>query len=220
MNPSKAFDAVLFDFGGVITTSPFDAFSRYESEHQLPDGFIRSINTINPDTNAWAQFESNRIDSEAFNAAFLAESEQAGHPVPGKDIIALLSGDVRPRMVDVLKTCRQYYQIACLTNNVKNGKGPGMSRDAEKTEVIGGLMMLFDVVVESSKEGIRKPQSEFYLRACAKLSVSPERCVFLDDLGINLKPARALGMTTIKVLNERQAIEDLSTTLGIRFSED
>ncbi len=122
-----SYQAVLWDFGGVITTSPFEAFNRYEAEHGLPLDFIRRINATNPDINAWAQFESSRIGIEEFDRLFLAESRAAGHPIPGRDVIALLSGDVRPRMVEVLRRCKQDFKIACLTNNVRAGHGPGMS---------------------------------------------------------------------------------------------
>lgn len=209
------YQAILWDFGGVITSSPFEAFRRYETERQLPPGFIRGINATNPDTNAWAQFESNRIDIDEFDHLFLEESRRAGHPIPGREVIALLAGDVRPRMVEVLRRVKQRYKIACLTNNVRAGQGPGMSRSEESAASVRAAMALFEHVLESSREGMRKPQPEFYLLACERLGVSPRQVVYLDDLGINLKPARALGMSTIKVVAEDQAIRDLSATLGI-----
>lgn len=212
-----AIKAVLWDFGGVITSSPFEAFKRYETEHGLPTDFIRGINATNPDTNAWAQFEASKVSIEEFDQLFLKESTAAGHPVPGKDVIKLLAGDVRPRMVKVLERCKQDYKISCLTNNVRSGQGPGMSRTPENAAAVQQAMSLFDHVLESSREGMRKPQPEFYLLACERMGVAPSAVVYLDDLGINLKPARKLGMTTIKVLSEDQAINDLSATLGIDF---
>ncbi|MEO1476786.1 MAG: HAD family hydrolase, partial [Pseudomonadota bacterium] len=98
--------AVLWDFGGVLTTSPFEAFSRYEVERGLPKDFIRGINAVDPDTNAWAQFERSEIDTDGFDAAFRAEALARGHDVPGADVLALLSGDLRPRIVDALKACK------------------------------------------------------------------------------------------------------------------
>ncbi len=210
-------DAVIWDFGGVLTTSPFEAFNRYEAEHGLPKDFIRGINATNPETNAWAQFESNAIDLDAFDEAFAAEARALGHHVPGKDVIALLSGDIRPRMVNALRMCGERFKVACITNNVKSGAGPGMARSERKAAAIAEVMALFDLVVESSEEGIRKPNPRIYELTCERIGVQPDRAVFLDDLGINLKPARALGMRTIKVLDEAQAIDELAAHTGITF---
>ena len=210
-------EAVLWDFGGVLTTSPFEAFNRYESERGLPKDFIRGINATNPETNAWAQFESNAIDLDDFDEAFALEAQAKGHEVRGKDVIALLSGDLRPRMVEVLKTCKAKMKVACITNNVKSGSGPGMARSERKANAIAEVMGLFDLVVESSVEGVRKPNPAIYTLTCERHGVSPSGAVFLDDLGINLKPAKALGMQTIKVVTEQQAIEDLSGITGLSF---
>ena len=148
---------------------------------------------------------------------FARESEAAGHRIGGKEVIALLSGQLRPRMVEVLKICKQHYKVACITNNVKAGEGPGMSRDADKAKAVGEVMALFDLVVESSIEGVRKPDPAIYTLTCERLGVDPDKAAFLDDLGINLKPAKALGMATIKVLNETQAIDDLAALTGLTF---
>lgn len=213
MNPS--FRAVLWDFGGVITTSPFEAFNRFEAAHGIPRDFIRTVNATNPETNAWAQFESSQITASQFDVAFESETRLAGHAIRGNTVIDMLSGNVRPRMVEVLKICKQHYRIACLTNNVKAGEGPGMARSVEKAARVKEVMALFDLVIESSKEGVRKPDPRFYLRACERLAIAPSQAVFLDDLGINLKSARELGMTTIKVTNEAQAITDLGQILEL-----
>ncbi|MEM7218903.1 MAG: HAD-IA family hydrolase [Pseudomonadota bacterium] len=209
--------AVLWDFGGVITTSPFEAFNAYEAANGLPTNFIRGINARNPDTNAWAQFESSEIDAATFDERFAAEAEAAGHHVRGKEVLALLSGSVRPRMVKVLETCKAHFKVGCITNNVKSGSGPGMARSSEKAAAVRDVMALFDVVIESSVIGIRKPNPRIYEIACEALGVAPSECAFLDDLGINLKPAHALGMRTIKVLNEAQAIEELAGVTGLSF---
>lgn len=152
-----AIKAVLWDFGGVITSSPFEAFKRYETEHGLPTDFIRGINATNPDTNAWAQFEASKVSIEEFDQLFLKESTAAGHPVPGKDVIKLLAGDVRPRMVKVLERCKQDYKISCLTNNVRSGQGPGMSRTPENAAAVQQAMSLFDHVLESSRKVCANP---------------------------------------------------------------
>lgn len=211
-------EAIIWDFGGVFTSSPFEAFNLLEAEMGAPKDFIRGINAINPETNAWAQFESNSVSMDDFDELFAAESAAQGHRIPGKAVIARLSGTLRPRMVEVLKICKQHFQVACITNNVKAGHGPGMDTDQAKANSVAGVMEIFGLVVESSKEGIRKPNPEIYKRTCEKLAVSPTKCVFLDDLGINLKPAKALGMQTIKVLGEDQAIEELAKVTGLTFA--
>ena len=210
-----AFRAVLWDFGGVLTTSPFEAFNRFERERGLPHDFIRRINTINPDANAWAQFESSRISLDEFDAAFAAEARAHGYDVRGREVVALLAGDLRPRMVAALVECKRHFKVACLTNNVKSGDGPGMAATAARVGEWRRVMDLFDLVLESSREGVRKPQPRFYEIACERLGVNPKEVVFLDDLGVNLKPARAMGMTTIKVVDEAVAIAALEETLGI-----
>lgn len=209
--------AILWDFGGVFTSSPFEAFRALESRLGAPADFIRQTNAINPDSNAWAQFESNSVSLDKFGALFAAESAARGHRIDGKEVIAVLSGTLRPRMVEVLKLCKQHYKVACITNNVKAGAGPGMARDQAKADAVAEVMALFDLVVESSIEGIRKPNPEIYTRTCERLGVACEEAIFLDDLGVNLKPARGLGMQTIKVVTEAQAIDDLAAITGLTF---
>ena len=211
----RNFDAVIWDFGGVITSSPFEAFAQFETANELPRDFIRSINATNPDTNAWALFERSEIDADAFDAAFQAEATARGHNVRGAEVLALLAGDIRPEMVAVLqRLIDEDYKIGCITNNVKTGSGAGMARSKKKAAAVEAVMELFSHVIESSKVGIRKPDPEIYKMACTALDVTPERAVFLDDLGVNLKPARALGMATIKVSGAEQAISELETLLG------
>ena len=211
----RNFDAVIWDFGGVITSSPFEAFAQFETANELPRDFIRSINATNPDTNAWALFERSEIDADAFDAAFQAEATARGHSVRGAEVLALLAGDIRPEMVAVLqRLIDEDYKIGCITNNVKSGSGAGMARSKEKAAAVEAVMELFSHVIESSKVGIRKPDPEIYKMACTALDVTPGRAVFLDDLGVNLKPARALGMATIKVSGAEQAISELETLLG------
>jgi putative hydrolase of the HAD superfamily len=215
----KNFQAVIWDFGGVITSSPFEAFNRYEAAKGLPENFIRSINSTNPDDNAWALFERSEIDAAQFDTAFLQEAEARGHSVRGADVLALLAGDVRPEMVAVLDRLKaDGYRIACITNNVKTGSGAGMARNVEKAEEIQQVLARFEHVIESSVVGVRKPDPAIYLMACDKLGVEPRDCIFLDDLGINLKPARALGMATIKVAAAAPAIEELASLLGHQLS--
>ena len=207
--PNGKLDAILWDFGGVFTTSPFENFNLLEERCGAPRDFIRTLNSVNPTTNAWAQFESNQVSLEEFDELFAKESKLAGHEIRGKDVISMLSGDLRPKMVELLKLCKEQYKVACITNNVKAGRGPGMSSDDDKASKVSKVMELFDDVIESSVEGIRKPNPEIYKLACRRISVEPEKCLFIDDLGINLKPAKQLGMKTIKVLSEAQALKDI-----------
>ena len=204
--------AVFWDFGGVILSSPFEAFNRYESEHGLPRDFIRQVNAQNPDTNAWALLERNQIDPHEFDTLFATESQALGYAVPGADVLALLSGDVRPHMVDALDAViNAGFLTACLTNNVVTRSPEPTARQRE----VAAIMDKFHHVVESSKVGCRKPEPRFYEIACEALQVSPHECVFLDDLGINLKPAAAMGMTTIKVADPTEALRELSEVLSL-----
>ena len=209
------FKAVLWDFGGVITSSPFEAFNRFEADHGLPQDFIRGINATNPETNAWAQLESNQVSVDEFDDLFATEARDKGHEIRGRQVLELLSGDIRPEMVTALKRIKQDHAIGCITNNVNTGEGPGMARSEKKASVIAEIMSLFETVIESSKVGIRKPNPAIYELACKQMGITASEAVYLDDLGINLKPARELGMTTIKVLNAEQAISELEQHLGI-----
>jgi putative hydrolase of the HAD superfamily len=210
--------AVLWDFGGVLTTSPFDSFSRFEKEKGLPDNFIRQINSTNPDTNAWAKFERSDVTLDEFDKLFEIESDALGHAIAGVEIIKLLAGDIRPRMVRALMACRDKFNCTCLTNNVAAGKGPGMTRDASAQAEVMEVMALFNQVIESSKIGLRKPDPRIYEHACAEMGVTADQVVYLDDLGINLKPAAAMGMKTIKVVSEQQALADLEEAVGLTFN--
>ena len=165
-------EAVIWDFGGVLTSSPFEAFNRYEAERGLAKDFIRSINATNPDTNAWALFERSECSLAEFDRLFAEESEAKGCRIPGRDIIELLSGDIRPEMVTALKRCKERAKVGCITNNVSAGEGAGMARSHEKAAAVQEIMSLFDHVIESSKAGIRKPDPRIYEMACEALGVS------------------------------------------------
>jgi putative hydrolase of the HAD superfamily len=212
-----AIEAVIWDFGGVFTTSPFEAFRRYEAERGLPSDFIRRVNSTDPDTNAWARFERSEIDAAGFDALFLDEATRLGHAVRGADVLPLLYGDLRPRVLAALKTCKARFKVGCITNNVTTGHGAGMASSPEKAEAVARIMAEFEVVIESSKAGVRKPDPRIYLMMCEALNVAPEACVYLDDLGINCKPAAALGMTAIKVSTEEQALAELAAATGLAF---
>lgn len=213
----SSIDAVLWDFGGVVTSSPFDAFRRLEQERGLPQDFLRRVNSTNPHTNAWARMERGEIGPDEFDALFREESSALGHPVGGTEVLALLSGQVRPKVVAAIRQVRTRYKVACLTNNMNAGHGPGMAQTSERARAIAEVMELFHLVVESSKTGLRKPEPAFYLHACEQLGIEPQRAVFLDDLGINLKPAAALGMRTIKVGDPDVALAELGALVGMSF---
>ena len=211
-----SFKHVIFDFGGVITSSPFEAFNRMEAERGLPHDFVRRVNSANPDDNAWARFERAEIDAAGFDTAFAAEALAMGYPLDGASVIACLAGDIRPYMVTALDRLKAAgFGVGCITNNVKAGRGAGMARDAEKAAVVEAIMARFDHVIESSKAGVRKPDPRIYQMMCDLFSVDPSACVYLDDLGINCKPAAALGMHAIKVTDGEKALSDLESVLAM-----
>ena len=201
------YKAIIWDFGGVITSSPFEAFNQFEEINGLPKDIIRTINSENPDTNAWAKFESNSITIDVFNDLFLKEAKAKGFDIKGRDIIKLLKGSIRKNMVSFLRELKSDFKLGCITNNVKSSSEE--NNDNETKEA----MSLFDHVIESSIVGIRKPNPEIYMMSCDALKVSPDQCIYLDDLGINLKPARELGMTTIKVIHPEDAIQEVRNLL-------
>ena len=208
-------EAVIWDFGGVLTTSPFEAFARFEKERGLPLDIIRRTNAANHLENAWAKFERAEIDIEAFDRLFAEESATLGAEVRGKDVLPLLSGDLRPEMVKALKRIKARYKTGCITNNLPaNAIGSASGR----TLYIAEVMALFDHIIESAKIGLRKPDPRIYRMMIEALGVDPKRCVYLDDLGVNLKPAREMGMTTIKVANAAQAIAELEAATGLKLS--
>jgi putative hydrolase of the HAD superfamily len=213
-------EAVIWDFGGVFTSSPFEAFNRFEAERGLPKDLIRRINATNHHDNAWALFERNEVDTDRFDQLFLEEATALGHPVRGADVLPLLSGAVRPRMVAALKTCKQHFKVGCITNNVVSMHSPGQEEIQRAAGAMGQIMPLFDAIIESSKAGVRKPDPKIYLMMCELLAVAPESCVYLDDLGINCKPAAALGMTAIKVVDVDQTLTELARATGLTFAAE
>ncbi len=209
-------EAVIWDFGGVITSSPFEAFARFEAEHGLPKDIIRRINTANHLENAWAKFERAEVDIEKFDELFAIESRALGAEVRGKDVVALLSGDLRPEMIEALRRVKASFKTGCITNNLPaNAIGSKGGRSLYIAEV----MTLFDHIIESAKIGLRKPDPRIYQMMVEALGVDPKHCVYLDDLGVNLKPAREMGMTTIKVLSSSQAIPELEAATGLSLRD-
>jgi putative hydrolase of the HAD superfamily len=209
-----AIEAVIFDFGGVLTSSPFEAFTRFETERGLPVDIIRRTNAANHLENAWAKFERAEVDIDAFDRLFAEESRALGAEVRGRDVLPLLQGDLRPEMVEALKRIKAQFKTGCITNNLPaNAIGSMTGRSLYVAEV----MVLFDHVIESAKIGLRKPDPRIYQLMVETLKVDPTNCVYLDDLGVNLKPAREMGMTTIKVANGAQAIAELEAATGLKL---
>lgn len=209
-------EAVIFDFGGVITSSPFDAFARFEAERGLPADIIRRTNAANHLDNAWARFERAEVDLDAFDELFAAESRALGAEVRGRDVLPLLSGDLRPEMVEALRRIKAQFKTGCITNNLPNN---AIGSASGRTLYVAEVMTLFDHIIESAKIGLRKPDPRIYQMMVEALGVDPARCVYLDDLGVNLKPARGMGMTTIKVLSGAQALADLEAATGLTLRD-
>ena len=220
MTARAGIEAVIWDFGGVFTSSPFEAFNRLEAEKGLPKDLVRRVNSTNPDTNAWALFERNEIDAAGFDRLFLEESTALGHPLRGADVLPKLSGELRPRMVAALKACKQHFKVGCITNNVVSTHSPGQDEGQRAAGAMAQVMPLFDAIIESSKAGVRKPDPRIYLMMCELLAVDPKACVYLDDLGINCKPAAALGMKAIKVVDVDQTLADLAAATGLTFDAE
>jgi putative hydrolase of the HAD superfamily len=213
-----AIKAVIWDFGGVFTTSPFEAFNRYEASKGLPKDLIRTINATNPHENAWALFERSEIDAAGFDVKFAEEAQARGHAVRGSEVLPLLSGELRPRVVAALAKCKERFVCACITNNIAGaGHGAGMAATTEKAALVAEVMASFDAVIESSKTGVRKPDPRIYQMMCEMLKLEPAECVYIDDLGVNCKPAAELGMTAIKFVSEEQAMADLGRATGLEL---
>jgi putative hydrolase of the HAD superfamily len=205
-------EAVIWDFGWVFTSSPFEAFARFESARGLPADIIRRTNAANHLENAWAKFERAEVDIDAFDQLFADESLALGAEVRGREVLPLLSGDLRPEMVEALRRVKTKFKTGCITNNLPaNAIGSASGR----TLYIAEVMVLFDHVIESARIGLRKPDRRIYRMMVEALGVDPKRCVYLDDLGVNLKPARDMGMITIKVVNAAQAITELEAATGL-----
>jgi len=219
---ASQFDAVIWDFGGVLTSSPFEAFADFEMRQGIEPGFIRRVNSHNPDHNAWARLERDELSAEGFDLAFALESEALGHRIAGSEILPLIAGTIRPAMVQALRVISETLKTGCITNNFKaistlqtQDSKLSDSKPSFASLYKRDIMYLFDHVIESAIVGIRKPDPAIYKMMTEALDVDPERCIYLDDLGINLKPARAMGMQTIKVTNPSASIDQLSSLLQI-----
>ncbi|MEX2520241.1 MAG: HAD-IA family hydrolase [Paracoccaceae bacterium] len=212
--------AVIFDFGGVFTTSPVANFADYERANDLPERFIGGVIKKRLNDGAFARFERAEIDLDAFDAAFAEESRVMGHAVSGRTLVSLMKLDFRPDMIAALdRIAGAGFLTGCITNNMPGGGAAEWARDAEGRETAARVMARFDHVIESAKAGVRKPEPRIYQMMCEALGVMPEDCVFLDDLGVNLKPAAALGMAVIRVAFDdyRPALDELGALTGLKL---
>jgi len=208
--------AVIFDFGGVITSSPFEAFNRLEAERGLPRDFIRTINATDPDHNAWARMERSEIDVATFDQLFAEEAARAGYRLEGSAVLEVIAGDIRPEMVATLdRLVAEGLRIGCITNNMRGNRGPGMARSERAANDYAAVFARFEQVIESAEAGVRKPDPRIFAMMCERLGVEPGECVFLDDIGVNCKGAASIGIHAIKVTGARQALTELGAVLGL-----
>lgn len=214
------FEAVIFDFGGVFTTSPVLHFAEFERENKLPHRFIGTVIKSNIHDSAFSRFERGEISLDEFDRQFAEETKAAGYEIPGRVLAGLLRVKFYPAMEGALDKIKiAGYKTGCITNNFP---ALGDHRDAQDQVYIQHAQQLytkFDQVIESSKVGIRKPEPEIYQMMCQALQVDANNCIFVDDLGINLKPAKAMGMTTVKVPFEdiTPAIQELENLLNLQL---
>lgn len=203
-----AYRAVIFDYGGVISTSPLLGMRAYCERENVPMDAIRQLFATHD--GAWSKFETNSISREEFVQAFEAEARTNGYTLDGWGFLdAFFAGmSVRPEMIAVARWLRGRYRVGCITNNVQAGDRNPL------------LDELFEVVIESSKVGLRKPDPRIYQIACGELGVRPDEAIFLDDFGVNLKAARELGMGTIKVDETTSAIDELEQLLGVTLPRE
>ncbi|MGP0004693.1 MAG: HAD-IA family hydrolase [Acidimicrobiales bacterium] len=206
-NPETGIRAVLFDYGGVLSESPFEAFARYEADNGLPEGFLRRVNAADHHANAWAQLERGEVSLDEFAALFESEARAAGYSVDAAAVLGLLGGAPRPAMIAAVRRTRERFLVGLATNNFLSARPSGGEAG------VSAVLDLFDEVIESSRLGARKPEPAFFEACCRQLGIEPHEAVFIDDLGVNLKPARQLGMMTIKFVTEEQALGELEAEL-------
>lgn len=209
-----SYQAVIFDLGGVVFPSPFEAFDRYNDERGLPGGFVRSLIRTSSERGAWAALERGELTTAQFHRALEAEADELGERIDAAALMAEVGRGFgpRPAMLRALQHLRTAgLRTAALTNNWGAGEGLDTTGGMHATD-------LFDAIVESSVVGLRKPDPAIYRLTLERLGVHAGAAVFLDDLGINLKPARAMGMATIKVTEPAAALTELGALVGLDLS--
>jgi putative hydrolase of the HAD superfamily len=205
------FRAVIFDLGGVVFPSPFEAFDAYEHDRGLPVGSVRALVRVSSETGAWAALERGELTMAEFHDALEEEANLSGLALEAEALMRRVASGfgARPAMVRAIERLHDAgLKTAALTNNWVGAEG-----DRGVGAAAGALV--FDVIVESAVEGLRKPDPRIYELVLERLGVEPTETVFLDDLGINLKPARAMGISTIKVTDPDAALRELETLVGV-----
>jgi putative hydrolase of the HAD superfamily len=207
-----AYRAVIFDLGGVVLGSPLHAIAAYERESGIPEGFVNRVVVDTGPQGAWSRLERGELAMEAFYAAFEADCAARGHEISGRTLMERVgaAGQPRPAMLEAVRRIRVRELVAtALTNNWVSEDGGGT----------GALRPHFDYFIESSQLGLRKPDPRIYRYASELMGVAAEETVFLDDIGRNLKPARELGMKTLKVDQPDEALAELEAVLGFALGE-
>ena len=203
---------IIFDFGGVITDSPIEGFKKLEKSYGISKGVISSIVMTNPDNNAWAKSERGEIDIQTFIEEFNLEAKKLGYNLNAKEILKQLYGPLRPLMVEKIASLSKNYQLICLTNVLK---GVHVFSPEERKKEVDHVLSFFDKIYESCEIGMRKPEKRIYRYLLDDLKIKPENSVFLDDLGMNLKTAKLLGINTVKVIDPTAALKELDNYLKI-----
>jgi len=208
------FSGVIFDLGGVVLGSPLHAIARYERARGLPAGFINRVVVSSGPGGAWSRLERGELRVEAFLPAFEADCRAAGREIEAGPMMLAIQEESQPRpaMLAAIRALRgRGLRVGALTNN--------WVADEPRDDRIGlELRGHFDAFVESAVVGLRKPDPRIYTMACSELGIAPDRAVFLDDIGANLKAARALGMHTIKVDTPEQALAELGSAVGFALA--
>jgi putative hydrolase of the HAD superfamily len=212
----SAIGAVVFDIGGVVQDSPLHAIARYERERGLPLNAINRVVVAAGEAGAWARLERGELTVQSFCVPFEADCRAHGIAIDGRVLMERIAeaSVPRPRMLEAIRRLRAAgLRVAALTNNWV-ADTPRHGPDGPETARMR-LDRHFDVFVESAVVGVRKPDPRIYSLVCEKLGLPPWRVAFLDDIGRNLKPARELGMATIKVDDPEQTLRELGALLGL-----
>ena len=207
-------EAVIFDLGGVVLDSPLHAIARFERQAGIPAGFVNRVVVATGPGGAWSRLERGELRVEEWIPAFERDCEAAGQPLSAARMMEAIrsASEPRPRMIAAIRAIRaQGLRVGALTNN-------WVADEPTENRLGQELRELFDAFVESSLVGLRKPDPRIYEHACRELGVAPEASIFLDDIGANLKAARALGMHTIKVDTPEQALAELESALGFSLA--
>lgn len=218
--PSRnGYDAVLFDLGGVVLGSPLHAIADYERELGIPENFVNRVVASTSPHGGWARLERGELTMEQFYAAFEEDCRTAGHEIDAREMMNRMNAATQPReiMLEAIRRLRGVgFRTAAVTNN---WVVPEEVAEVNPAGAASEISELFDVFVESSVEGLRKPDPAIYHLTCDRLGVVPETCVFLDDIGSNLKSAKALGIATIKVVTPEAALRELEGLVGLALLE-